>query len=245
MDDIHGASTVHIWAPAQVLFGINHPLLVINKDTVIHTWMVLCILIALCLLLRTVLNNRNSTIRFLALLYIDFFRNLCIQSIGSFTFNYFAFITTLFTFIFTCNTISILPTLEEPTTDINTTLALGIITFVYIQGVSIYTHGILPYLKEYISPFFIMFPLHVIGKIASIVSLSFRLFGNILGGALISNIYLQTIRGSLIFESLGLISGFNICLFMFFGLFEGFLQAFVFTMLSLTYLSIAVRGEEG
>jgi F-type H+-transporting ATPase subunit a len=74
--------------------------------------------------------------------------------------------------------------------------------------------------------------------------MSFRLFGNIFGGATISNIYFGAIKGSFVLETLGLFSGINIIITLFFGLFEGFLQAFVFTMLSLTYLSIAMAHAE-
>jgi F-type H+-transporting ATPase subunit a len=244
MDEMHAVDPSNAWSLGKFLIGTHHPLLMINKDTIIHTWFVLVILFLVLGAVRFALMKKKSVVRFLAMSYIEFFKDLCNQSMSSFSFTHFAFITSLFTFIFVCNTISILPTLEEPTTDINTTLALGIITFFYIQVVTIYTHGIVTYLKEYFTPFFIMFPLHVIGKLASVVSLSFRLFGNILGGALISNIWLQYIKGSLIMELCGLLTGFNIGLFLFFGLFEGFLQAFVFTMLSLTYLSIALHGEE-
>ena len=90
-----------------------------------------------------------------------------------------------------------------------------------------------------------MFPLHVIGKLATIVSISFRLFGNIFGGAIIAHIYLSSIEGSLLWELLGILTGTNLIITIFFGLFEGFLQAFVFSMLSLTYLSIAINHDEG
>ena len=70
------------------------------------------------------------------------------------------------------------------------------------------------------------------------------LFGNIYGGAMIGSIYQHAIEGSVTFETAGLISGLNFVILAFFGLFEGFLQAFVFAMLSLTYLSIAIQKEE-
>lgn len=244
MHEIDSQGT-HLWSLGKLLFGFHHPLLMLNKDTLIHTWIVIALMIGVLIYAYIMLRYKKGIASFLILSYVQFFKDLCDQSISVFSIHHFSFITSLFTFIFLCNTISILPTLEEPTTDINTTLALGIITFLYTQITSIYSHGIFAYIKEYFAPFFVMFPLHVIGKIASIVSLSFRLFGNILGGALISNIYLSAIKSSLFLELFGLFSGFNLGIFMFFGLFEGFLQAFVFTMLSLTYLSIAIQGEEG
>jgi F-type H+-transporting ATPase subunit a len=90
-----------------------------------------------------------------------------------------------------------------------------------------------------------MLPLNVIGKLATVVSISFRLFGNIFGGSIISSIYFNAIQGRFLLELIGLISGINLIMVLFFGIFEGFLQAFVFSMLSLTYLSIALQGEGG
>lgn len=238
------SSHPHLWSLGELLIGRESQLLMIKKDTVVHTWIILGLLFALILIIRLMLKRTDSIVYFLTLSYVQFFKNLCNQSIGSFFFGHVSFIISLFTFILLCNTIAIIPSMEEPTTDINTTLALGLVAFIYTQITAISRHGLKAYIKEYFSPFFIMFPLHVIGKIASIISLSFRLFGNILGGALISTIYLNAIKGSLLLECLGLISGFNLAILLFFGLFEGCLQAFVFTMLSLTYLSIAIRGEE-
>ena len=53
------------------------------------------------------------------------------------------------------------------------------------------------------------------------------------------------IKGNIILEMLGLLTGINLLITIFFGIFEGFLQAFVFSMLALTYLSIALQGEGG
>ena len=131
--------------------------------------------------------------------------------------------------------------LDEPTRDLNTTLALGIISFIYIQSVTIKTRGIGSYVKDFFQPFFVMLPLNVVGKLSSIISISFRLFGNIFGGAIITKLYFSTIRGSIILELLGILSGANFLIVAFFTLFEGLLQAFVFAMLTLTYLSIGTQ----
>jgi F-type H+-transporting ATPase subunit a len=88
-----------------------------------------------------------------------------------------------------------------------------------------------------------MMPLEVVGKISSVVSLSFRLFGNIFGGSIIIRLYQGLVHGYLLREIIGLITGINLLLVLFFVLFEGALQAFVFTVLTLTYLSIALQEE--
>jgi F-type H+-transporting ATPase subunit a len=224
------------------LFGYDHPFLNVNSKTLINTWIVLALLLAIVFFLRLFLNKKGSMIRFVTLEYARFFIDWCNQAIGEFSFNHVTFIMSLFTFILLCNTISSIPWLEEPTTDINTALALGCISFVYAQVASILALGLWEYIKGFFSPFFLMLPLNIIGRLATVVSISFRLFGNMFGGSIISAIYSNLIRKSVIFQLAGIFSGFNLAVMLFFGVFEGSLQAFVFTMLSLTYLAIALQG---
>jgi len=91
--------------------------------------------------------------------------------------------------------------------------------------------GFKKYLKEYCEPIFFMAPLNIIGEIAKVVSISFRLYGNILGGAIIILVVSHLIY-SLILPPL---------LICFFSLFIGTIQAFVFTMLTLVYISVQVK----
>ncbi len=86
-----------------------------------------------------------------------------------------------------------LPGFEEPTTDLSLPATLAIIFVLALgHGSGIRFHGIRGYLKEYFSPGGIigigMFPLNVVGKIAELISLSFRIFGNIFGGAIIMSV---------------------------------------------------------
>lgn len=222
--------------------GVEHPMLYVNVHTVLYTWITLALLTIALLIARYYLYKKNSLGQFLTLSFVQFFIDLVKQA-SHFSFGHFVFITTTFCFILACNIVSIIPGMEEPTTDLNTTLALGLAAFIYTQASAIKTTGFWNYLKSYFSPFFLMFPLNVIGKVGSIVSISFRLFGNIFGGSIISTIYFTAIRGNVVFEFIGLITGLNIALTLFFVLFEGFLQAFVFAMLALTYLSLALEGE--
>ncbi len=223
--------------------GIDHPFLYVNISTVVYTWITLSILAILLLWGRSLLYKKNSLGRFITISFVQFFIDLVKQASLT-SFGHIVFITTLFCFILACNIVSIIPGMEEPTTDLNTTLALGFAAFLYTQAASIRVKGLGGYLKDYISPFFLMLPLNVIGKVATIVSISFRLFGNIFGGSIISSIYFNAIRGNIFLELIGLATGLNIILTIFFVVFEGFLQAFVFAMLALTYLSIALQEEE-
>lgn len=231
------------WRPLA-LFGFEHPFFTINGHIIIQTWIILLILLCILLFFRYFLRYKHTVPYFLTTTFVRSFMDLTIQTVGSFPFNHFAFITSLFIFIVICNSTPAIPWLEEPTANINTTLALGITSFLYTQWFAIQTHGLWGYIKSYFAPFFIMLPLNFIGKLSTIISISFRLFGNIYGGSMIGSMYQKVIQGSVIWETAGLLSGLNFTILFFFGLFEGFLQAFVFAMLSLTYLSIAIQKEE-
>jgi F-type H+-transporting ATPase subunit a len=224
-------------------FGLTSPFWSINLHTILATWAVLIVLVVLSLATQYALKHRPNIFSFLVISFVQNFKDLVDQTLGAFHFKHFTFIAGLFLFILTCNLISIIPGLEEPTSDVMTTLALGISAFLYTQFSAIQTNGLTHYLKGYLKPFFVMLPLNIISNLATIISISFRLFGNIFGGFVISSLWHSFIHTSLILEILGLISGINLIITIFFVLFEGFIQAFVFAMLSLTYLSLEVRTE--
>lgn len=224
--------------------GLTHPFFTVNKTIITHTWLLMGLLFGILLIARFFIKKRTSTIGFLARSVVESFMTMVEQNLGYFSYAHCLFITTLFLFIFTCNLGALIPYVEEPARDINTTLALGIISFLYVQINAIRVHGILPYIKDFFTPFFIMFPINIVGELATIISISFRLFGNIYGGWIIGSIYQAAVSGSVWTELLGIISGINFIVILFFGLFEGLIQAFVFSMLSLTYLSIATAPEE-
>ena len=130
---------------------------------------------------------------------------------------------------------------KEPTKYLSTTLGLALISFFVVHTTAIKTKGLGEYLKYYMHPvhahgiflwFFFLNPflyLNIIGELAKVVSHSFRLFGNILGGAIII-IIVSWLLKYLLLPPL---------LLLFFGLIVGGIQAFVFTMLALTYIAVA------
>lgn len=223
-------------------FGITHPLFDVNTTIVINTWFVMAILTIFLVVIRWHLTQKDSTLAFAVKALVKAFIALCTQNLGRFMYGPILFIMALFVFIFSANSTALLPIFEkEPTSDLNTTFALGIISFLYIQYQALNVHGPVEYVKEFFKPFFIMFPITLLGELAIIISLSFRLYGNIFGGSVIAGLLKSGLAGSTALEIAGL--PFNFIATMFFGLFEGLIQAFVFSMLTLTYVSLAV--DEG
>lgn len=232
------------WQPLAK-FGLTSEFWNINSHTIIYSWVTLFVLLVVCLFFRLYIQKTEASIvKSIVITIIRSFKDLISQTLGKFFYLHFALTTSIFIFIFFNNIISIIPGIEEPTTDPNTTIALGLVAFLYIQASAIKLKGFTEYIKEFFQPFFIMFPLHVIGEIAKVISISFRLFGNIFGGSIISKLWLSFISGGILKELIGIISGINLLILAFFVLFEGFIQAFVFFMLTVTYLSIALQQEE-
>ena len=137
----------------------------------------------------------------------------------------------VFMFLVLSNWLGILPHLSEPTQDLNTTLGLGLMGFIIAHYAGIKVKGFKEYAKAYCQPFFFMLPLNIIGEIAKVVSISFRLFGNIMGGSIII-LVVSFLTYSIILPPF---------LSAFFGLFVGTIQAFVFTMLTIVYISVQVK----
>ena len=160
-------------------------------------------------------------------------------------------IASLFLFLLLSNFMGIVPSdyFREPTADLNCTLALGSMAVVIATYCGIRTKGLWAYIEELFGPIWsqegatgaawvigklsglFFFPLNVIGELAKIVSISFRLFGNILGGGIIIVVVSHLIYNLVL----------PIGLDFFFVFFVGTVQAFVFTMLTLTYISVAIK----
>lgn len=222
---------------------MNH-ILEINISVILTTWLIIGLLCIMSRFAAQAARKKETVSGMLARSYVRFFLQMVHENTGSYHKASSLFIAILFTFICACNYASIIPGLYEPTENINTTLALSLISFFYIQSAAIKAHGFKHYCKEYIEPFFLLLPLHVLGKLSSILSMACRLFGNISGGAMITGLLKKGLAGSFFFQLGALITGLNLLVTLFFGVFEGFIQAFVFTMLTSTYLAMAVKGDE-
>ncbi len=146
---------------------------------------------------------------------------------------FFPLIATLFLYIVTCNLIGLIPGFFPPTASINTTLSCALVTVVFTHVIGVMYHGA-KYIKHFLGPIWwmipIIFPIEVIGHMARIMSLSFRLFGNMMGHELVLMI-LFMLAGAF-FAPLPIMA---------MGIFVSFVQAFVFFLLSIMYFSGAME----
>ena len=196
------------------------------------TWIVISLLICFGILATRKKSIFPGSWQVVGELFVKLFYNLTDDALDeNLSKKYAPLICALFMFLVICNWLGIIPHLEEPTKDLNTPLSLGIMGFFIAHYSGIKTKGLKRYLLDYCHPIFIMAPLNVIGELAKIVSISFRLFGNIMGGAIII-LVVSYLTYSIILPPF---------LNAFFGLFVGTIQAFVFTMLTLVYISVQVN----
>ena len=211
------------------LFGHN---MVFNLDAIVFTWIVMLLILVFGILSTRKKGIIPGSMQVVGELFVSKLYDLTEDALGKeMARTYAPLVVALFMFLVLCNWIGIIPHLEEPTKDLNTPLSLGVMGFFIAHYVGIKTKGWKDYTKEYFEPFFIMMPLNVIGELAKIVSISFRLFGNIMGGAIII-LVVSYLTYSIILPPF---------LCAFFGLFVGAIQAFVFTMLTVVYISVQAK----
>jgi F-type H+-transporting ATPase subunit a len=157
------------------------------------------------------------------------------QSIGHGYQRFQAFVTCIFLFVLTCNLIGLIPGVAAPTMSAYVPLGLAVAVFVYYNFHGIRVHGPIGYLKEFAGPIWwiawLMFPIELISHSARLLSLTVRLWANMFAGDLVTLVFFSLFPFALTLPF--------ICLHIFVSI----VQALVFTMLSMIYLSQAVAHE--
>lgn len=146
--------------------------------------------------------------------------------------NLLPFVGTLFIFIMGTVVLSIIPGFISPAGSLNTTIALALCVFFAVPVYGISSQGIKGYLKEYIKPTVIMLPFNIISEFSRAVSLAVRLYGNVMSSTIIAAILITIIP--LVFP----------VLLQLLGLLTGAIQAYIFAILSIVYISAATKNKE-
>ena len=167
---------------------------------------------------------------------IEIFENFTKQTMGKHNLGFAPFYFTIFTFILLCN-LSGLFALRSPTADYATTFALAIIIFFMIEGCNIAKNGFGNFIKGFFEPVWFLFPINIVGEFATPISLSFRLFGNLLAGTIIMSLFYSMPYW---FTKIGVPAIFH----FYFDLFSGCLQTYIFCMLSMTFVSNVIPVPE-
>lgn len=142
------------------------------------------------------------------------------------------FVGTFWIFILVANLIGLVPGLFSPTSDLSVTAALAILVYLSVHAFGIKMEGVKKYLKHYILPNPIMLPLHLISELSRTVSLSVRLFGNVMSLEIAAMLAL-TLAGPLVPVPLLMLH-----------IVEALIQAYLFGMLALIYIAGGVESQE-
>ena len=212
-------------------------------ETVTVTWFIMAILVLCAYIAGRKLEKVPSGMQVVTEAVVGGINGLTKQTMGENNIGFAPYVGTLLLFIGISN-IAGLFGLRPPTADVNTTFGLSIMTFLMIHGFGMKNKGVFGYLKGFLEPFPALLPLNLMGELATPVSLAFRLFGNIVGGLIIMNLLYGALGGlttSLVGINVPFLQvGVPAALHIYFDLFAGLLQSFIFTMLTMVFVSIAM-----
>ena len=199
-------------------------------ETLLTTWIIMAVLTLLAVIVRLRLRKfRGVPKGFQNVIeaMVETMHNFTVSTMGQKLEIFGGYFFSVFAFILLSNYSGLLG-LRPPTSNLATTAALAISTFlmIHISGV-IYQRG--HYVKSFFSPNPVFFIINFVGELSKPISLAFRLFGNILGGVIIMGLVYQMLPFVLRFVLPNILHAY-------FDIFAGALQAFIFTVLSMTFI---------
>jgi len=186
------------------------------------------------ILARAVVRRPSGRLAAAGRLSFGFLRDLVTEAAGRPSPGLEVFAGSLFLFISAAAVVGQLPSVPAPTANLAATSALAVLVFLAVPFAGIRARGVAGYLKHYLRPNPILFPLHLISELSRTLALALRLFGNMMSGHLVVAVIVALV-GLLVPVPL-----------MALDLLIGLLQAYIFTILGSVYIGAAVRvGEEG
>ncbi len=213
------------------LIGLGH--FAHEYPHVVYTWVVMALLIILGALAAKNMSLVPTKMQNLFELIVSGIEEFMIDIVGEEGRWLFPLAATIFIYVFIGNLVGIIPGFFPPTASINTTLSCALVVVVLTHIIGIKYHGV-KYIKHFLGPVWWMAPLifviEVIGHAARILSLSMRLFGNMMGHEIVLGILFGL--AGLFFAPLPIMA---------LGIFVAFVQGFVFFLLSIIYFQGAME----
>ena len=232
---------------AQVYFTLNTPIQPLPiTETQVNSWIVLLSLLWVCLFLTRGMTPRGTgTRQLIAEWIVEQTEKLVEQNMGPFFMNFAPFIGAVLALSAFSSLLSLVG-LFPPTSDINTTAGWALVVALLITWYKLKC-GFGYYVKSFCEPTPVMFPMNIVSEIATPFSMAFRHYGNILSGTVISALLASALQGlsrallGWLPGGLGRIPflqiGIPAVLSIYFDLFSGALQAFIFAMLTMLYVA--------
>jgi F-type H+-transporting ATPase subunit a len=218
---------------------MEHPILFLDLLTgafnlhvpphITYTWFVMLLLLGLGFLASRSISLVPAGAQNVFEMLVGSLEEFMVEITGEEGRAFFPFIATLFIFILTCNLMGLIPGFFSATANINTPLSMALCTFVFTHYLGVKYHGV-KYIKHFLGPIPwlapLFFPIEIIGHCARVLSLTLRLFGNIMGEDLVLAILLL-LAGKFLAP----------LPMMFLAVFTSTVQAFIFTLLAMMYFA--------
>jgi F-type H+-transporting ATPase subunit a len=204
-----------------------------NNPHVLYSWVLMVFLVVCGALAAKGLSLVPGKFQNLAEVIVSGIEEFMVDTVGEEGRWLFPLAATIFIYIFIGNLIGIIPGFLPPTANLNTTASCALVVVVFTHIIGVKYHGV-AYIKHFMGPVWWMAPLifiiELIGHAARILSLSFRLFGNMMGHEIVLSILFGL--AGLFFAPLPIMA---------LGIFVAFVQGFVFFLLSIIYFSGAME----
>jgi len=232
-------------------------------DHVTYTWLVMIVLVGLAFVASRDLRLVPRGLQNFFEVVLEQIQQLIDDVIGPEGRPYLPLIATLAIFILAANLAGLVPGMNGPTTNLNTTAACALVVVFAYHGLGIRKQGLVTYVKHFMGPVVwlapLMFPIEIISHLARPLSLTLRLFGNMFGGHMLLAIifFLMGLDGllgwALSGNPLGVVAGglgsavvtvFTVGFLYPLKILVSFLQAFIFVMLTMLYISGAIEEAE-
>lgn len=209
-------------AERLIIFGVS-----LNKGVVVGSLVISAVLIAFSLLATRRFSDRPRGVQSAVESFYETMVGIVESTVPEGARGCAPVVITLFVFILLSNLIGTIPWFESPTADVNAPIGLALVVFDMMIYYGIKSKGFLGYLKSFIRPNVLFLPINLIETFTKPITLAFRLFGNIFAGELLVLILVKLIP-------IGVPTAFSL-----FHVFIGAIQAYLFFMLSLAYITVA------
>lgn len=235
---------------AKIYFAIHTPIGDINiTQTTVSILVVTVLIMILARLATRNLSKRPGRFQVIVEKLVDMLYNLVEETMGKHNLRFAPYIGTIFLTSIFSTLIGMTQIFRSATADLSVTLAWALVTTGMVWYWNIKNFGFLSWLKGFTEPIVVMTPMNIVSEIAQPVSMAFRHFGNVVGGNVLTALIYTALAG---FSNvaLGWISaelamfpifqvGIPAFLSIYFDLFSGFVQAFVFALLTMVYVGAA------
>ncbi len=224
-------------------------------ETVLTSFVVMLLLLLVSWRLGRNLKKRPGRTQVLTEKAVTMLYNMVRDTMGEHNLRFAPYIGALFCSSLLGTLLSMTGIFRSATADISTTVTWALITSALVWYYSIKNNGFFGWLKGFTEPIVVMTPMNIVSEIAQPVSMAFRHFGNVAGGSVLTMLIYNALAGlsafvlswvpNVIIKSIPILQvGIPAFLSIYFDLFSGFIQALVFSMLTMVYVGAACPPPE-